>query len=228
MRLIKWEYLPQELQNSEVKPYYNQLLKKKKSLLLKRLFDIFGSIILIIILLPVILIIGLVIKITSKGRIIYKQCRVTQYGRQFTIYKFRTMVEDADKIGSLVTHKKDTRITKVGTILRKYRLDELPQLVNIFLGDMTFVGARPEVLKYVKAYNDEMLATLLLPAGVTSETSIRFKDEDQLLDNVKNIDEVYIREVLPQKMLFNLNYLKEFGLYKDIKIILTTIQEVFF
>ena len=228
MRLIKWEYLPQELQNSEVKPYYNQLLKKKKSLLLKRLFDIFGSIILIIILLPVILIIGLVIKITSKGRIIYKQCRVTQYGRQFTIYKFRTMVEDADKIGSLVTHKKDTRITKVGTILRKYRLDELPQLVNIFLGDMTFVGARPEVLKYVEAYNDEMLATLLLPAGVTSETSIRFKDEDQLLDNVKNIDEVYIREVLPQKMLFNLNYLKEFGLYKDIKIILTTIQEVFF
>lgn len=228
MRLIKWEYLPQELQNSEVKPYYNQLLKKKKSLLLKRLFDIFGSIILIIILLPVILIIGLVIKITSKGRIIYKQCRVTQYGRQFTIYKFRTMVEDADKIGSLVTHKKDTRITKVGTILRKYRLDELPQLVNIFLGDMTFVGARPEVLKYVKAYNDEMLATLLLPAGVTSETSIRFKDEDQLLDNVENIDEVYIREVLPQKMLFNLNYLKEFGLYKDIKIILTTIQEVFF
>ncbi len=228
MRLIKWEYLPQELQNSEVKPYYNQLLKKKKSLLLKRLFDIFGSVILIIILLPVILIIGLVIKITSKGRIIYKQCRVTQYGRQFTIYKFRTMIEDADKIGSLVTHKKDTRITKVGTILRKYRLDELPQLVNIFLGDMTFVGARPEVLKYVEAYNDEMLATLLLPAGVTSETSIRFKDEDQLLDNVENIDEVYIREVLPQKMLFNLNYLKEFGLYKDIKIILTTIQEVFF
>lgn len=228
MRLIKWEYLPQELQNSEVKPYYNQLLKKKKSLLLKRLFDIFGSVILIIILLPVILIIGLVIKITSKGRIIYKQCRVTQYGRQFTIYKFRTMIEDADKIGSLVTHKKDTRITKVGTILRKYRLDELPQLVNIFLGDMTFVGARPEVLKYVEAYNNEMLATLLLPAGVTSETSIRFKDEDQLLDNVENIDEVYIREVLPQKMLFNLNYLKEFGLYKDIKIILTTIQEVFF
>lgn len=228
MRLIKWEYLPQELQNSEVKPYYNQLLKKKKNLLLKRLFDIFGSVILIIILLPVILIIGLVIKITSKGRIIYKQCRVTQYGRQFTIYKFRTMIEDADKIGSLVTHKKDTRITKVGTILRKYRLDELPQLVNIFLGDMTFVGARPEVLKYVEAYNDEMLATLLLPAGVTSETSIRFKDEDQLLDNVENIDEVYIREVLPQKMLFNLNYLKEFGLYKDIKIILTTIQEVFF
>ncbi len=228
MRLIKWEYLPQELQNLEVKPYYNQLLKKKKSLLLKRLFDIFGSVILIIILLPVILIIGLVIKITSKGRIIYKQCRVTQYGRQFTIYKFRTMIEDADKIGSLVTHKKDTRITKVGTILRKYRLDELPQLVNIFLGDMTFVGARPEVLKYVEAYNDEMLATLLLPAGVTSETSIRFKDEDQLLDNVENIDEVYIREVLPQKMLFNLNYLKEFGLYKDIKIILTTIQEVFF
>lgn len=228
MRLIKWEYLPQELQNSEVKPYYNQLLKKKKSLLLKRLFDIFGSVILIILLLPVIVIIGLVIKITSKGRIIYKQCRVTQYGRQFTIYKFRTMIEDADKIGSLVTHKKDTRITKVGTILRKYRLDELPQLVNIFLGDMTFVGARPEVLKYVEAYNDEMLATLLLPAGVTSETSIRFKDEDQLLDNVENIDEVYIREVLPQKMLFNLNYLKEFGLYKDIKIILTTIQEVFF
>ena len=169
------------------------------------------SLILILILSPVLIIISIIIKKEDGGSVFYRQVRITQYGKEFKIFKFRTMVEGADKIGSLVTRDEDVRITRVGRALRKYRLDELPQLFNILIGDMTFVGTRPEVPKYVEKYTDEMMATLLLPAGVTSEASIMFKDEDKFISKEIDADKVYVEEILPKKMEYNLNQLNNFS-----------------
>ena len=168
----KWDELPKIMQNEDVKYYYDILCEKRKSMLAKRVFDIVVSLILILILFPVMCIIGIMIKMDSKGPVLYRQIRITIYGRKFRIYKFRTMVNNADKMGSHVTTKNDLRITRVGRMLRKIRLDELPQLFNVFVGDMTFVGTRPEVPKYAEYYTDVMRATWLMPAGVTSRTSI--------------------------------------------------------
>ena len=140
------------------------------------------------------------------------------------------MVVNADKMGSLVTTSNDSRITKIGSKIRKVRLDELPQLINILLGDMTFVGTRPEVKKYVDVYSNEMLATLLLPAGVTSNASIEFRNEDEIISKYsKNdtIDNIYIKKILPKKMKYNLEYLKHFNIFLDIKICINTVREVF-
>lgn len=227
MLLKKWEDIPEFMRNDEVKKYYDILNKKRFSLLLKRFFDIVMSFILIILLSPVFIILSVWIKLDSEGPVFYRQERITQYGRTFRIFKFRTMVSNADKIGALVTTQNDSRITKVGEKIRKCRLDEIPQLFNILLGDMSFVGTRPEVKKYVDAYSDEMKATLLLPAGVTSLASINYRDEDEIIssyvDEKHTVDEVYIEKVLPEKMKYNLEYLNCFKARKDLILCVKTV-----
>lgn len=226
MIIKNWEKLPKNLRKDEVHIYYERLRKKTFSLILKRLFDVIMSLILILILSPVLIIISIIIKKEDGGSVFYRQVRITQYCKEFKIFKFRTMVEGADKIGSLVTRNEDSRITRVGRTLRKYRLDELPQLFNILIGEMTFVGTRPEVPKYVEKYTDEMMATLLLPAGVTSEASIMFKDEDKFISNGIDADRVYIDEILPKKMEYNLYQLKNFSIGHEILLLLKTVRAV--
>ncbi|MDU7432582.1 MAG: sugar transferase [Anaerococcus vaginalis] len=224
--LKKWDDLPLEMRKDEILSYYKILKKKQVSLFLKRIFDIIMSLILIIILFPLLIILAILIKRDSKGEIIYKSTRITQYNKEFQIYKFRTMVKDADKIGSQVTVGNDNRITKIGKTLRKYRLDEIPQLFNILKGDMSFVGTRPESPYYVKHYTNEMYATLLLKAGVTSETSIEYKDEANLLRDETDTDKIYIEKILPEKMKYNLKSVREFSLAKDIKTMIKTVIAV--
>lgn len=226
MRLIRWEDLPENMQTDAVRPYYDALQKKTGSLLLKRIFDIAVSFLMLLILSPFFLILAIAIKIDSAGPVFYRQVRVTQYGRQFRIFKFRTMVNNADKIGSLVTVGNDSRITKVGSFIRACRLDEISQLINVLLGDMTFVGTRPEVPKYVDAYTPEMMATLLLPAGITSIASIRYKDEAELLDKAEDVDKTYIEEVLPGKMQYNLESILKFSFWDDIATCFKTVLAV--
>ena len=222
MILKKWEELPKEFQTGEVKKYYDILSKKKGSLFLKRVFDVIVSLILLIILLPVFIILGIAIKIDSKGPVFFRQERITQYGRTFKIFKFRTMVNNAEKLGTQVTIGNDSRITRVGSFIRNYRLDEISQLLNILTGDMTFVGTRPEVKKYVDYYTKEMMVTLLLPAGVTSLASIYYKDEAELLEKSENPDKTYIEEILPEKMKYNLQSIEKFNFIEDIKIMFMT------
>lgn len=225
--MIKWEKLPPEMQNEKVKEYYDALGHRAFSLLLKRAFDIFASLVLIVLLSPVMLVLAIWIKCDSKGPVFYRSERVTRYNKPFKIFKFRTMVTNADKMGSLITVQGDSRITKVGAKIRHSRLDEIPQLFNVFIGEMSFVGTRPEVRKYVDAYSDEMMATLLLPAGITSTASINYKDEDtvmkELTDKGMSVDEAYIEHVLPDKMKYNLEYTKTAGLFKDIAICIKTV-----
>ncbi|MCB7305218.1 sugar transferase [Bariatricus massiliensis] len=222
----KWDELPRDMKNMEVKYYYQILQSRKASLIMKRVMDILLSAILLIILLPLFLLVGIIIKVDSHGPVMFRQMRITQYERKFRIFKFRTMVENAEQVGTQVTTKGDMRVTRVGKFLRKYRIDEIPQLINIFLGDMTFVGTRPEVEKYVHYYTDAMKATLLLPAGVTSRTSILYKDEEKLLDEAKDADEVYVNIILPEKMKYNLALIEEFNFWEDIKTMLLTVKAV--
>ncbi len=222
----KWENLPEDMQVEEVKKYYNILQKHKGSLLLKRIFDIIAAGLLLILLSPILLILSVWIKADSKGPVFFRQVRVTQYGKTFRIFKFRTMVNHADKMGTQVTTKGDARVTKAGKALRGCRLDELPQLLNILTGDMTFVGTRPEVEKYVVHYTNEMKATLLLPAGVTSLASIEYKDEERLLESADNADQVYIETILPEKMAYNLRAIENFSFWQDIKTMIATVVAV--
>ena len=224
--LREWEKLPPYMRTEEVRPYYDSLKKKKAGLFCKRLFDVLVASVMFLVLLPVLIIIAFLIVTDSRGGIFYRQERVTQYGRKFKIFKFRTMVANADKIGTQVTVSNDSRVTKVGEKLRKYRLDELPQLINIILGDMTFVGTRPESIYYVKQYTPEMYATLLLPAGVTSEASIKYKDEAELLGKADDVDRVYMEEVLPEKMKYNLLSVRNFGFFREIMIMIRTVIAV--
>lgn len=226
MRLKNWDEIPAFMKNEKVKEYYEILAKRKMSLMLKRTFDILVSFFMLIILLPAFIILGFMIKLDSKGPIFYRQIRVTQYGRKFKIFKFRTMVIDADKIGVHVTSSGDSRITRIGEKIRNYRLDEIPQLINVLLGDMTFVGTRPEAVMYVEHYTPEMCATLLLPAGITSEASIRYKDEAELLDKAENINEIYTNVILPEKMKYNLDSIKQFSIRSEIKTMFRTIWAV--
>lgn len=222
----KFTELPKRLQNNEVLYYYEILSKKRLSLFTKRVFDIVVSLLLLVIISPILVIIAILIKTDSRGKVVFKQKRVTRYGKVFYIYKFRTMYEGSEK-GSNVTLKNDNRITHIGMTLRKYRLDELLQLFNILKGDMSFVGTRPEVEKYVNCYSDEMLATLLMPAGVTSLASIYYKDEANLLDNIDDMDKVYVKEILPAKMYYNLKGIKSFSFLGDIKIMFMTVLAMF-
>jgi lipopolysaccharide/colanic/teichoic acid biosynthesis glycosyltransferase len=226
MILKKWEGLPEQLRTDAVRPYYEILKKKQGSLIAKRLLDIVVSACMLLIASPVFLILAIAIKLDSPGPVFYRQERVTQYGKTFRIFKFRTMVSNADKIGTQVTVGNDSRITRIGKLIRKCRLDEVSQLIDVFRGTMTFVGTRPEVPKYVAAYTPEMMASLLLPAGVTSLASIMYKDEDQLLSGAEDVDKTYIEDVLPGKMRYNLKAIETFGFWSDIKLMFMTVFAV--
>ena len=226
MQLRKWNELPKFMRTREVRKYYNIVNKHRASLMVKRLFDIVvASIMLAVLALPM-LIIAILIKCDSRGPVFFRQERVTQYGRIFKIYKFRTMVVNANELGASVTVDNDRRITRMGKLLRKIRADEFPQLFNILAGDMTLVGTRPEVPEYVKQYSKEMYATLLLPAGLTSRTSIAYKDEDKILGNAANPDKAYVKEVLPAKMKYNLEALRKFGFAEDCRVLWDTFESV--
>lgn len=224
--LKKWEELPEFMKNDEVRLYYEILKKKKVSLALKRAFDFTGGIILFVLLAIPMAIIAVWIKLDSKGPVFYRQERITTYGKHFKIHKFRTMVNNADKIGTTVTVGNDSRITKIGKKLRGCRLDELPQVLDLISGNMSFVGTRPEAVKYVKKYKPEYMATLLLPAGITSEASIRYKDEAKLLDSANDVDNVYVEKVLPGKMRYNLESIKKFSFCGDIATMFRTVFAV--
>ena len=224
--LPKWEELPDDLRTDAVKPYYDALSRHKAGLFFKRLLDIFASLDLIILLGIPMIIIAIMIKCDSKGPVFFRQERVTTYGARFKIHKFRTMVNNAEKLGTSVTVDNDNRITKVGAKLRDHRLDEFPQLFDVLAGNMSFVGTRPEVVKYVNRYTDEMNATLLMPAGITSIASIEYKDEAELLEKAEDADEVYVNEILPAKMEYNLKSVKEFGFIKDIGVLFKTVGAV--
>ena len=224
--LRKWDELPDFMKTDEVRPYYDSLEKKRISLSLKRAMDLVGGIILLIILAIPMAVIAVWIKLDSEGPVFYRQERITTYGKHFKIHKFRTMVSNADKIGSAVTVGNDSRITKVGAKLRGYRLDELPQVLDLISGDMSFVGTRPEAVKYVEKYKPEYFATLLLPAGITSEASIRYKDEAELLDVADDVDRVYVEDVLPGKMKYNLEAIKKFSFFGEIATMFRTVFAV--
>ena len=226
MMLRKWEALPENMRTDAVRPYYELLEKKQGALLLKRVFDVAVSAVMLLILSPLFLLLAIAIKLDSPGPVFYRQVRVTQYGETFRIFKFRSMVSNADKIGTQVTVGNDSRITRVGKLVRKCRLDEICQLIDIFRGTMTFVGTRPEVPKYVEEYTPEMMATLLLPAGVTSLASICYKDEDELLNGAENVDKTYVDEVLPGKMKYNLDAIRKFSFFGDIKVMFMTMFAV--
>ena len=226
MGLRKWEELPDFMRTEEVRPYYEVLKKKGPSLFFKRAVDLVGGLVLLVLLAIPMAVIAVMIKLDSEGPVFYRQERVTSYGRKFRIHKFRTMVSNADKIGTAVTVGNDSRITKVGAKLRGCRLDELPQVLDLISGDMSFVGTRPEAVKYVEKYKPEYMATLLLPAGITSEASIRYKDEAELLEVADDVDKVYMEEVLPGKMKYNLQSIKEFSLIGEIKTMFRTVFTV--
>jgi len=224
--LLPWDQLPEDMRVEEVRPYYEALAAKRKTLFAKRAFDVAGSLALIVLLSWLILGVAIAVKVDSPGPIFYRQVRVTQYGRPFRIFKFRSMVVNADKIGPQVTPGSDPRITRVGAVIRKFRLDEIGQLFNVLSGDMSFVGTRPEVPRYVECYTPEMRATLLLPAGVTSLASIMYKDEDQLLAAADDPDSAYINDILPSKMKYNLQGLKNFSFASDLKLMFQTVAVV--
>lgn len=226
MILCKWEELPETMRVPEVREYYDILSKHKFGLAFKRAFDFVVAFFLLLVLAIPMLIIAVLIAVDSPGGVFYRQERVTTGGKKFYIHKFRTMVSNADKIGSQITVRNDARVTKMGARIRKNRLDELPQVLDVLSGNMSFVGARPEVTKYVNQYTDAMKATLLMPAGITSEASIRFKGEAKLLTNVEDIDSVYMNEILPRKMYYNLKSIREFGFFKDIRTMFRTVLAV--
>lgn len=221
-----FDELPKGMRHPEIEHYYGILEKRRQALLIKRCFDVFFSAFLLGLLAVPMLVIGLLIITDSRGGAFYRQVRVTQYGKRFRIHKFRTMRQDADRTGSAVTVSDDPRITRIGAFLRKYRLDELPQLIDVLEGNMSFVGTRPEVPRYVKKYTREMRATLLLPAGITSEASIRYKDEAELLDGAGDPDEVYVKKILPEKMRYNLQEIEHFGILRELRTMFETVRAV--
>ena len=224
--LRKWEELPDFMRTDEVRPYYEILKKKQVSLLLKRAMDLLGGLILLSILGIPMAIIAVLIKLDSPGPVFYRQERVTTYGKRFRIHKFRTMVANADRIGTAITVGNDSRITRIGAKLRGCRLDELPQVLDLISGNMSFVGTRPEAVKYVEKYRPEYYTTLLLPAGITSEASIRYKDEAELLDAADDVDRIYVEEVLPGKMKYNLESISNFSFWGEIATMFRTVLAV--
>lgn len=226
MVLKKWDDLPDYMKNEKVRIYYDILRKKKASLIVKRAFDVVASLFALILLSPVFLVTAIAIKAESEGPVMYRQVRKTTYGRDFRIHKFRSMYQNADR-GYLLTVKNDSRVTKVGAVIRKYKIDELGQLIDVLKGDMTFVGTRPQVQKYVDHYTDEMKATFLLPAGITSLASIYYRNENDLLEGHEDPDDLYLSEILPDKMMYNLLGIKKLSPLYDLKIILMTALTVF-
>jgi len=225
VKIVEWDQLPSKMQTEAVRKYYDILKKKRIELIFKRVFDLAVSVAALAVLSPVFLILAIAIKIDSPGPVFYRQERITQYGRKFRIHKFRTMVQNADK-GSQLTVNNDSRITRVGKVIRDCRLDEIAQLIDVIQGTVTLVGVRPESPKFVACYTDEMMATLLLPAGVTSLASIYYKDEAKMLDGAEDTDKVYIEKILPEKMYYNLKSIERFSLWSDIKVMFMTVFAV--
>ncbi|SHM58713.1 sugar transferase [Ruminococcus flavefaciens] len=223
----RWENLPAFMRTDEVRPYWEILWKKRRHIAVKRVFDVITAMILLIIAAIPMLVIAVMIKLDSRGSVLYRQERVTAYGKHFRIHKFRTMVKNADRVGTAVTVSNDSRITRVGSLLRGLRLDELPQLIDVLEGTMSFVGTRPEASKYVDEYRPEYNATLLMPAGITSEASIRFKDEYQLLSASEDVDKTYVEQVLPRKMKWNLESIERFSFLRELLTMLRTVMAVF-
>ncbi|MDD6223131.1 MAG: sugar transferase [Lachnospiraceae bacterium] len=225
----RFEDLPEDMRTPEVKEYYDCLVSRRAYRFLKRAFDIAAASVLTVILLIPMAVIAVRIKMSSPGPVFFRQTRVTRYGKTFRIFKFRTMVTDAEAVGPQVTMNEDPRVTPIGHALREHRLDEIPQLFNILAGSMTFVGTRPEVPKYVACYTPVMRATLLMPAGLTSRTSIAFKDEAQMLavaESPEEADRIYVEEVLPRKMKYNLENLKNGSCREDLSVLFQTIGVV--
>jgi len=225
--LRRWEDLPSFMRTDEVRPYWEILWKKRRHLAVKRAFDVVTALVLLLVAAVPMIVIAVMIKLDSKGPVMYRQERVTTYGKRFRIHKFRTMIQNADRVGTAVTVSNDARITRVGSLLRGLRLDELPQLIDVLEGTMSFVGTRPEASKYVKQYRPEFNATLLMPAGITSEASIRYKDEYKLLSVSDDVDKTYIEQVLPGKMVWNLNSIERFSFMRELLTMIRTILAVF-
>ena len=194
---------------------------------MKRVFDIFCSFLGILVLSPLFLIVALLVATTSRGGVFYKQVRVGKDFRNFKILKFRSMRPDSDKKGLLTVGSKDNRVTKVGYFIRKYKIDELPQLINVLVGDMSFVGPRPEVPKYVEMYNDEQRKVLSVRPGITDYASIEYRNENDILAKSDNPEQTYIDEVMPAKLKLNLRYISEMSFKTDLKIIFGTIFKIF-
>lgn len=227
MLLPRYSTLSKQMQNDEVLKYYNILSKRTGSLILKRISDIICALLLIVILAVPMLIVAVCVKADSPGPVFFRQRRVTTGGKVFSIFKFRTMYVNDNAKNAQVTSGTDSRITKTGRTLRKLRLDEMPQLFNVLSGDMTFVGTRPEVERYVEKYTPEMYATLLMPAGITSMTSIKYRNEEEILEKADDVEKAYIEQILPDKMKYNLEYIEKFNFFYDIYIMLLTVVKVF-
>lgn len=225
--LKRWEELPDFMRVQEVRPYWEILNRKRGQIVLKRFFDFIFALVLLVLLSVPMLVIALLIKMDSPGPVFYRQERVTSYGKHFKIHKFRTMVDHAERLGTSVTVNNDKRITRFGAKLRDRRLDELPQLLDVITGEMSFVGTRPEAVKYVMAYEPAYNATLLMPAGITSEASILYKDEDRLLSAADDVDRDYMERVLPEKMKWNLHSLEHFSLVRELGTMFRTVAAVF-
>lgn len=223
--LCRWEELPAILQTPAVKPYYDRLNSHRKQLAVKRIFDVVVAFVGLAMFAPLFLITAIAIKLDTPGPVFYRQERVTQYGKIFRIFKFRSMVNNSST-GANLTTKNDSRITRTGRFIRKFKIDELCQLIDVLIGNMTLVGTRPEVQEYVNEYSDEMLATLLLPAGITSKASIVYKNESELLQNAENPKEVYLNTILPQKMKYNLEGIAKFGITNEAKLLFMTVFAV--
>lgn len=196
---------------------------KKFNQIIKRVCDFILSLIGIIVLSPIFIIVSIAIKLDSKGKILFLQKRVGRYGKEFNIYKFRTMVSDAERLGKQITVGNDNRITKVGAFLRKYKIDELPQLFNVLKGDMSLVGPRPEVPKYVKLYSEEQKKVLNVRPGITDMASLRYKDENEILGKVDNPEEYYINVIMKDKLKLNLEYIEKSNIFFDLYLIIKTV-----
>ena len=219
--------LPESMQNESVENYCNIISRKRSTLFFKRLFDVVVSFCALIVLSVPFLIISIIIVSDSKGGVFFIQKRVGRNSRDCGIIKFRTMVSNASELGGELTNgDSDTRITKVGAFLRKYRIDELSQLFNVLAGSMSIIGPRPEVRRFVDCYNDEQMATLLVKPGISCSSSIAFANEGELLSKSDNPDKLYIEEIMPEKAKMNLEYIKNLSLISDTKIIFNTIKEV--
>lgn len=220
--LCKWDDLPENLQTQAVRPYYERLDSHRKQLAIKRVFDVIVSAFGIVLFSPIFLITAIAIKLDSPGPVFYRQERVTQYGRVFRIFKFRSMANNSST-GANLTTKNDSRITRTGKIIRKLKIDELCQFIDVLIGNMTLVGTRPEVQEYVDEYTDEMMATLLLPAGITSKASIIYKNESELLEKSENPKAVYLEKILPEKMKYNLEGVSKFGITNEARLLFMTV-----
>ena len=222
MLLPPFAELPCAMRNERVLPFHQALEKKRGQLILKRGIDIALALLLLTLLAAPMAVIAVMIAAERDGGVLFGQRRITQCMKPFTIYKFRTMAPQKHPQTRITVHN-DRRITALGAFLRRYRLDELPQLFNILKGDMSFVGPRPELSCFVACYDDTMLSTLLLPAGLTSQASLKFSDETKYLDGADS-ERVYKELLLPRKMALNVAYIRQFSITADIAVLFATVK----